>query len=327
MGNSSLLIVHQGALGDFVAIFPAMIQLRKAVGRMDALCQSQLGKLAQALGFVDRWFGLEAACFASLYTDRADPKIIEGLKPYTRIILFSFSNRLEQAFNQLTGNRCLRLSPRPPAEDPIHITQYAFKNLSDRGLLENSEIISRNVLPVNEPIPERNQAWDHRKILIHPGAGSNRKRWPISSFLTVAARLKSGGLKVEFIIGPAERDLAIPLAAGWKSRDLNRSMHSLTESLDLLALLRSAGGYIGNDSGVSHLAAFLGLPTTIVFGPADPKRWAPLGAAGSRVEVVRPELACAPCFETEKANCPDSACLTRTGPDDVLEAFYRVYNR
>jgi heptosyltransferase III len=325
MGNSHLLIVHQGALGDFVALFPAMVRLRKSYGLMDALCQSQLGKLAQAVGVVDRWLGLEAACFASLYTDQVDPKISAALKPYSQIILFSFSSRLEQTFNQLSGERCLRLPPRPPAEDPIHITRYAFENLIDRGLLQIGRNISPNALSVDPPIVEGNPARNRRKILIHPGAGSPRKRWPTSNFLAVADRLTSDGLKVEFIIGPAEQDLAVPLAAALNSHGRDRSVHALTESLDLLALLTSAGGYIGNDSGASHLAAFLGLPTTIVFGPADPLRWAPLGPAGSRIAVVRPELECTPCFETEKVNCMESACLTRTAPEDVLKAFYRAF--
>ena len=88
------------------------------------------------------------------------------------------------------------------------------------------------------------------------------------------------------------------------------------------ALLAAYGGYIGNDSGASHLAAFLGLPATVIFGPADPRRWTPVGRA---VEIVRPELECRPCFETEKANCGDPECLTKTTPQQVIQAFYRQY--
>jgi heptosyltransferase-3 len=91
---------------------------------------------------------------------------------------------------------------------------------------------------------------------------------------------------------------------------------------ELAALLESAGGYIGNDSGASHLAAYLGLPTTVIFGPADPARWAPFGRA---VAIVRPGLQCRPCFETDKANCDDPQCLEDIRPHEVLEAFYGVY--
>jgi len=103
---------------------------------------------------------------------------------------------------------------------------------------------------------------------------------------------------------------------------MNRTVHILTDLTELAALLKSAGGYIGNDSGASHLAAFVGLPATVIFGPADPKRWTPVGRA---VEIVRPEMECCPCFETEKANCDDPKCLTKTTPQQVIRAFYREY--
>jgi heptosyltransferase-2 len=97
----------------------------------------------------------------------------------------------------------------------------------------------------------------------------------------------------------------------------------LDDLLDLLDLFNAAGGYIGNDSGASHLAAYSGLPTVVIFGPADPRRWAPVGRA---VHIVQPELQCRPCFETEQSNCEDPWCLAATRPQKVLEAFYRVYS-
>ncbi len=154
-------------------------------------------------------------------------------------------------------------------------------------------------------------------ILLHPGAGSCRKRWPMKYFFEIEAILKSNGLKPEFVLGPAEEDLIDRL------QHPDRTVHILTDLLDLMDLLKSAGGYIGNDSGASHLAAFLGLPAAVVFGPTDPKRWRPVGR---NVEIVEPEVQCRPCFETEKANCDDPECLTKTRPRDVIRAFYRKYD-
>jgi len=96
----------------------------------------------------------------------------------------------------------------------------------------------------------------------------------------------------------------------------------LDDLIQLVQLYQTAGGYIGNDSGASHLAAFLGLPTLVIFGPADPVRWKP---KGSCVEIVRPSLLCLPCFETESANCPTPLCLDETRTDRVLRAFYKIY--
>ena len=130
------------------------------------------------------------------------------------------------------------------------------------------------------------------------------------------AALKVAGFKPEYILGPAEKGLADKL------QHSDRFVHVLDELPDLVDLLKSAGGYIGNDSGASHLAAYLGLPTTVIFGPADPERWTPIGRA---VKIVRPALPCLPCFETEKTNCEDSQCLASTTPQMVIEAFYQVY--
>jgi heptosyltransferase-3 len=319
MAATNLLIIHQGALGDFVAIFAVILRLRRYFDRIDVLCQSRLGKLAAALGLVDKWFALEASCFASLYADSSDQRIADLLKPYSKIVLFSFSQQLEQSLNRITANRCLRIAPRPPVTEGIHVLEFALKNLIGAGLIKETDrhadmgfrphIANQNPKPLQE----------RRKILIHPGAGSIRKRWPLSRFIQIERRLRTDGLNPEFILGPAEIDLAEALS---DLDDPPAQVHILEEMPDLPALLKTAGGYLGNDSGVSHLAAFLGLATVVIFGPTDPQRWKPIGPA---VESVRPDLECRPCFEIEPANCLEAKCLNATSPETVIRSFYRIY--
>jgi ADP-heptose:LPS heptosyltransferase len=67
----------------------------------------------------------------------------------------------------------------------------------------------------------------------------------------------------------------------------------------------------------------MGLPTVVIFGPADPARWKPNGPS---VEIVRPELECHPCFEIDVSNCPAPKCLDDTIPQAVMDAFYQIYN-
>jgi heptosyltransferase-3 len=316
MMKPNLLIVHQGAFGDVVAIFPAIIRLHTYFARIDGLCQSQLGKLAAALGLITKWYPSEAAFFSSLYTHAVHHKIEDLLRAYAQIILFSSSFELEQSVNRITRNRCFRLPPRPPADERIHITKYVIKNLMAHGLLKEADAdIDHYYLP-KKPELKNNPSEDATKILMHAGSGSLRKRWPISNFYVLEKMLISEGLKPEFVLGPAEEDLiATPSAQG-------RKVNRLSDLAELATLLRTAGGYIGNDSGASHLAAFMGLPTVVIFGPADPVRWEPNGPL---VEVVRPELECSPCFETNPSNCPDPKCLDDTNPQTVIEAFFRVY--
>jgi ADP-heptose:LPS heptosyltransferase len=84
------------------------------------------------------------------------------------------------------------------------------------------------------------------EIILHPGSGSPRKNWPYFQELALSLRMKPG----------------------------------IPEGLTLVEvshLLRHSRAYIGNDSGITHLAAFLGVPTVALFGPTDPRTWGPIG--------------------------------------------------
>jgi ADP-heptose:LPS heptosyltransferase len=310
MMAKKLLIIHQGALGDFILIFPALIRLQRHFRGIDVLCQSGLGKLAKSLGIVRNWHPLESALAATLFSDTIDPKMKAILMSYETIILFTFFNQLEQNIRHLTSAPVCCISPKPPDNVRQHLTEFVLANLVNCGLITKmDDSVEENSFDI---YPSQNMATD--RVLIHPGAGSIRKRWPISDFLEVAAMLEADGMKPEFILGPAEEDLAKIL------RQPERIVHTPSDLLVLVELLNSAAGYIGNDSGASHLAAFLGLPATVIFGPADPVRWAPVGRS---VSIVRSEQDCRPCFETAKANCHDVECLDKITPQRVIQAFYQ----
>jgi ADP-heptose:LPS heptosyltransferase len=115
------------------------------------------------------------------------------------------------------------------------------------------------------PLPDLWQPCSNR-IMLHPGSGSFRKCWPY--FHELADRMK----EPVFIVGPNESNF--------------RSRHPCLSGLSLLevaAELRRYRAYVGNDSGITHLAAYLGVPTTALFGPTDPHIWGPLG---KRVRIL-----------------------------------------
>lgn len=316
MPNIRMLIIHQGALGDVVLTFAAIIALRKHFDRIDILCQGQVGKLAVKLGLVDKAHPLEAAYFASLFSDRIDVKVTDLISRYSRIIAFSFSGDLENAINQVADSPCLRIPPRPPARDRIHVSEYLLQNLMDGGLIETA--VTHNLVTDWQQLYayKEGQSIDSSNIIIHPGSGSNRKRWPLNRFLELAQVLAERGLQPQFVCGPAETDLDNDI------RRHHRQVYRFTELTDLADWLKIGGGYIGNDSGISHLAAFLGLPCVVIFGPSDPARWTP---PGPQVQIVRPALDCEPCFEIESDNCAQPACRTDATLESVFHAFDGVY--
>lgn len=117
-----------------------------------------------------------------------------------------------------------------------------------------------------------------RLLLILPGSGSAAKNWPATNFVTIARRA-SARVEVLAVLGPAEMQLG-PLFAAHRICTI-----SDLELGEFAAIARLSRGFIGNDSGLTHLAAASGARGLALFGPTDPERWRPLGA----VEVFRRE--------------------------------------
>jgi len=113
-------------------------------------------------------------------------------------------------------------------------------------------------------------------VVIHPGSGGAAKRWPVRNFIEVARALD---VPVLWLLGPAERE------SHGTERAVRAAPHVLdTPSLpELAGVLAQCAGYVGNDSGVSHLAAAVGAPTVAVFGPTDPAVWAPRGERAATI--------------------------------------------
>jgi ADP-heptose:LPS heptosyltransferase len=108
-------------------------------------------------------------------------------------------------------------------------------------------------------------------VLLAPGSGSATKCWPRERWLDLGARLAVAPVVV---LGPAELERDDPRRWAWPP---GTSFVVESEPVRLAARLAAAGVFVGNDSGPTHLAAMLGVPTVALFGPTDPRVWAPVG--------------------------------------------------
>jgi heptosyltransferase III len=127
---------------------------------------------------------------------------------------------------------------------------------------------------VGLPAPELPDFWDasSARVLLHPGSGSPSKVWP--RFQAFARSVPEATV----LLGPCEKPLHV-------SNTLLQNL-SLTEVAEEL---RHCRAFIGNDSGITHIAAYWGTPTVALFGPTDPLVWGPVGR---RVVILqKPELA------------------------------------
>lgn len=149
-------------------------------------------------------------------------------------------------------------------------------------------------------------------FLLHPGAGSDWKRWAPERFAEVAEALRRSGHTVGLVIDPADE----AVTAAVQSR-LSQPLPVIREVVRKLAgLLSASRGFLGVDSGVTHLAAMSGIPVVALFGPTDPANWAPLG----NTQLVRH------CKQKTKRQgeirvCRDLNCLHSVSAGEALEAI------
>jgi heptosyltransferase-3 len=112
-------------------------------------------------------------------------------------------------------------------------------------------------------------------MVIQPGSGGTRKCWHLENFLAVARELDSRGVEIIFLLGPAELD-RFSDAKIKKISSVGRCLTNLSLT-QVIGLLSCLDGFIGNDSGITHLAAGLGVRTFGVFGPTNPAVYKSIG--------------------------------------------------
>ncbi|HEX4845734.1 MAG TPA: glycosyltransferase family 9 protein [Geothrix sp.] len=128
---------------------------------------------------------------------------------------------------------------------------------------------------------------DHPYVCLMPGASTAAKAWEPEHFRETARLLSARGLLPVVLGGPAERELGAFVAG---DHGLNRCGDTLVEAA---AWMQGASGAVGNDSGLSHLAAACGTPVLVLYGPMDPGMFTPFGPAVRTVQ--RDPLPCMPC--------------------------------
>lgn len=115
---------------------------------------------------------------------------------------------------------------------------------------------------------------DSGSVVLAPGSGGRAKCWHRDGWLQLADEIQALGRTIDVLLGPVERERDDPSAWPWRG-DI-----SFVEEPDLVRLSKWLEGvehFVGNDSGTTHLAAALGVPTLAVFQATDPSVWAPVG--------------------------------------------------
>jgi len=160
---------------------------------------------------------------------------------------------------------------------------------------------------------------DEPFAIIHPLAASKTKEWQIEKFAQTAEFLTDKGLGVA-VVGTAN-DSAVLDELQSLSRVAIKQMTNLTLP-ELTALASKAKLFVGNDSGVAHIAAAVQTPSVVVFGSSNRDHWRPWTDAPN--EVVYEKFACQPCPGRECKEFGDPKCILTLPTEKVFAAIERV---
>lgn len=273
----NILVFHQGALGDFIVTWPLALGLGRvlAQNRLFYVTSGQKGALAE------RALRVESADveggWHQLYSD--DPKLPD---PAARLLagaqwVIGFGSDGHDLWSRNVRTlapeaHLIPLSTTPDDSFKGHVTEYLLGQLKPWPVVEAAmgqmlrSVAARGVGAAHSPTGP---------IVLHPGAGSGKKCWPVERYLELAGELSRAGRQVEVILGEVELEQwpQERVDAFAKSASIVRPA-TLVELMDRLL---KGSAFVGNDSGPGHLAAMLGIPTISIFGPKDPTRWKPIG--------------------------------------------------
>lgn len=257
MTGERWLCVRRGAFGDTLLLVPVL----RALARQRPEVSLELAGV-QEFGSVLQHFGVVAAAWSSERLAVVDPaRRRELLQPFARV----FSEDPTLVAVAPVGTAVLCFDPRSQRHEPLPL-QLAPQFGVALQWPQDAWLARRHPQPAG--------------TVLAPGSGARHKCWPRPHWLALAALLAAAGEPAQVVVGPTELERDDPRRWPWP--------HGTTFlcGLDATALARrvhAARAYVGNDSGPSHLAALLSVPSVVLFGSGEPAVYAPVGA---HVEVL-----------------------------------------
>ncbi len=288
MKTPRILVIRGGAIGDFIMTLPAIGALRERwpEAHIEILGYPHIIELARGRHYADATRSIEARPMAGFFVPNGilDPSLMDYFGSFQLVISYIFDPDEIFASNV---RRCgvkqyIVASPRPK---DLPAAQHYCRPLQSLAIYVD------NPQPRLFPSDADREAaakflarlGRERMAAIHPGSGSDRKNWPVEKFAALARWLVDE-LAFQLLVVHGEADEK-PVARLLEL--LEPRPATLARGLklpELAGVLERCALFVGNDSGITHIAAAVGVPTIALFGPASPAVWQP---TGDHVSVIR----------------------------------------
>lgn len=328
-----ILVIRAGALGDVILTLPVLRVLRAHFpgAHIEVMGYPATLEWIQGQGYVDAIRSIEQGDMAGFFVRDGD--LCRDLRAYFGrfdwILLYSQDQAGVFAENlRRTGAVQVIAWPAfPPAGERVHESDHLLRGMVRAGLEPApTGIEAEDRIPcVHLTDADRATAralWEQEGLhgppvfAIHPGSGGRSKCWMPERFARVSEELvNTYGGTVLVVQGPADEEGVHEMATYMNTPFIVVEGRSI---LEVAGILERSTLFLGNDSGVTHLAAAVGTPTMALFGPTDPAVWAP---RGDHVVVLHRPVPCAPCTREERLKCSRRRCLEAISVGEVQQAI------
>ena len=274
-----ILIIRPAALGDTLMLAPALSNSREWG---EAIVAGRRPGIDFLRPLVSRCLDFEGSGWHALFMDAPEPGVTLPATEVDKVIAFLndpqgvVRRNLERFF---PGASIAVLPGYPDKKDTVHVALYLARAMEKNGLPVHGKKAMNDAMTRPLLLPS---LWPRIRIVFHPGSGGAQKNQPPEFWLNLlrAFREEIPVIKERpvILLGPAEEKL-LPLFSAEKGVEI--VLCPDTERLSLL--LQESLLYIGQDSGVTHVAAMIGVPTIALFRHSSVAQWRPLGP---RVKVI-----------------------------------------
>jgi heptosyltransferase III len=274
-----IVIIRSGALGDTLMLMPAIRGLKKSA---EIIIVGRLPGIDYLRPHVDQCIDIETSGWHRLFMEgQASPQVSPMPTPdHVVAFLNDPEDRLSKNLKASFPDSAVNIFPVfPPEGEDTHIALYMAGAIRDAGLPLEALTAFNNSFKNPLLKGDSLNAIERNHIVFHPGSGSRKKNYPPAFWLEVIKELKGSksGCQGKFVVllGPAEEGLYTFFADNLDDTDIEFKV--LPEKEELISILDKTSVYIGHDSGITHLAAMMGIHVIALYKESSIERWKPLG--------------------------------------------------
>ncbi len=301
-GRGKILVIRGGAIGDFILTLPVFAALRARFPEthLEVLGYPNVTAIAASAKLVDGRASIESRALARFFARNAelDEQFSAYFAQFSHIFsyLYDPDGFFEQNVKKCSAAQFIKGTHRPEENSKVHATEVLLRPLETLAIFDADPQARLQMAPPAIPLASGG-------IALHPGSGSEKKNWPIEAWIEFAVLLHEATKESFLIVGGEAEGGKLDRIAG----ALNSERVQVLRGKPLVEVAQQLGqcrAFVGHDSGISHLAAAVGLPGLVLWGNTNPDVWRPRSAkinlleAGSALQRLKPRIV----FESFRAS-------------------------